>query len=692
VQQLEGRRLRSAVDVVHAALRRNEEALLRIADSERRYADVAAVAPGAVYEFEIRPDGSRAFTLMTEGAWALFERPPSDFLADVAVIFRMVDPPSQLEALEASIARSQASLQPWEFEATVRTGAGHVKWIRGHSIPSPREDGTVRWRGVFTDITTRVATERALQESQAALQHSLSLLQGAFESTADGLLVVDASGRVTGYNQKFLSLWRVPPALADTTNNRQLLSHVADQLADPEAFVSKVKELYGRPDAVSFDLLRFRDGRCFERYSQPQVVEGTVVGRVWSFRDVTSRIDEARRLAELEQQLQQAQTLEALGALSGGVAHDFNNLLTIILGNVDQALSEQDDTLRRENLAAIHEAAVRASALVRQIREFSQPRAVARSVVMVADAVRSAVQLLQTAMPKNIEVVHELCPAVTMFANPMQVQQVVTNLVLNAAQAINEAPGCIAIRLEEVSSTDVPPTTPAPLADRYARLTVRDTGRGIAAEVMPRLFEPVFTTKAAEPGSGLGLAVVNGIVRRHHGAIVVDSAPGRGTVFQVFWPALAPASPGASAPAAPAEAVSSIWSGEDRHVLVVDDESDIVKLLTTGLRRLGYRVTSTEDPREAAAIFCQAPVSFDAVLTDLSMPHMSGVDLGRRILALRPETPVILFTGYSAELGPDEMCAIGFRAVLNKPVTLPVLAEELHRALGPRPAPPAQGA
>ncbi|MCC6991413.1 MAG: response regulator [Acidobacteria bacterium] len=678
VQWLEVHRLRVANTAVNAELARSESAQRQAARSEQRYAEIVSTAPGVVYEFEVRPDGTRAFTFMSEGARPLFDCPPADLLTNAQVFFDMFQTPSRDE-LDAAITQSMATLAPLDLEGAISTRAGRLKWTRAHALPARQPDGTVRWHGVITDISERVKAERALRESQRALKQSLSMIQAAFESTADGLLIVDTDGRATGYNQKFLSLWRIPDVIARTHDVDQLRAHIMRQVVDGEAFRARVDDIYADERGVSFDTLSLADGRHYERYSQPQIVDGAVVGRVWSFRDVTARVSDERRRAELEQELQQAHTLEALGTLAGGIAHDFNNLLTIILGNAEQAAIDPDPAGRQESLDAITQAGERASALVREIREFSQPRASERAVVAVAGTIGSAIQLLRSTMPKNIALDSRLDPLVTMFTNATQVQQVVTNLVLNAGQAIGDAPGRISVVLDDVAAAEVPDSTPRPLAERYARLTVSDTGRGIAAEAMPRIFEPFFTTRGDGTGSGLGLAVVNGIVRRYHGVIGVESTPGSGTTFRIFWPALPPA---ATSPVAAAGAVATSGAhGRGRHILVVDDEPDIAKVIADGLRRMGYTVTTTTDPREALAIFTAQAATIDAVLSDLSMPHLSGAALGRRMLDLRPDIPIVLFTGYSAELSPDEARAAGFRAVLNKPMSLAVLAESLHRVL-----------
>ncbi len=672
-------RVDAALAAAELELARSNEAHRLAAQSERRFAEVVATVPGVVYEFQIDAGGTLRFTFVSEGARRLFDVDPAALVADAGILFAMVEPPSQLQALRDSIARAHATLESWEIDGVVRTPAGRERWIRGQAVPTVYADGSVRWHGVLSDISARRRAEQALSESRQALRRSLSLLQSAFDSTADGLLVVSADGRVTDYNQKLVSLWRVPDSVIATKDDQQLLAHAMSQLVEPDAFMSGVQHLYQHPEAVSFDTLLLKDGRCFERYSQPQVLDGAVVGRVWSFRDVTARLDEERRRAELEDQLQQAHTLEALGTLSGGIAHDFNNLLTVIMGHAEAALLDSDEAHRRDSLQTIGEACVRASELVRQIREFSQPRPAERAVLTVAEGIGSAIQLLRTTMPKSVDLAVTLDPTVTMFANATQVQQVVTNLIVNAAQAIGSGAGRISVTLDEVPGGEAPPTVPGTPAGRYARLTVRDTGRGIAAEVLPRIFDPFFTTKTASPGSGLGLAVVQGIVRRHAGAIAVESTPGSGTTVRVYWPALAP-DVAAPRPAPPAVSAVPV-AGDGRRILVVDDEPAIARVVAESLRRAGYVVVAATDPREARRLFMADPLAFDAVLSDVAMPNLSGVDLGREMLARRPDVPIVLFTGYSAEFGPDDARAIGFRAVLSKPVTTAVLAEALHRAL-----------
>lgn len=681
VQWLEVHRLRASRQALSETLTRTERALERVAESERRYAEVVSMAPGVVYEFELRPDGTRRFTFLSEGARRMFEVPPETALADASAFFRLLDPPGQLALFDAALSRSAAALSTFDFKGSIRTPSGHAKWIRGHSLPSRRDDGTVRWHGVLTDVTERTRTALALRDSQAALKHSLSMLQSAFEATADGLLIVDSRGRVEGYNQKFLALWRVPAVIASTRDDAQLLAHVLGQLDDPEAFLGRVRVLYAHPDQASFDLLRFKDGRRFERYSQPQVLDGVVVGRVWSFRDVTARVEEERERGTLEQQLQHAQTLEALGALAGGITHDFNNLLTVILTNAEAAATAGDASARQMSLVAVTDAVQRASALVRELREFSQPRPAAREVLTGADVIATALARLRATVPATVVIQESLDPGVTVYANPTQLQQIVTNLVTRAVAALGAGTGRITVTLGGAPPLEVPASTPRPRAARYVRLAVTDTGAGMTPDEVAALFDTRPATGTAA-GPGLGLAVVHGLVRRHGGEIQVESAPAAGTTFRVYFPAAAAAAAPPEGAPAPREAVTaSSTPPEGRHILVVDDEADIVRVVSDGLRRLGYRVTPATDPMDAWAAFERDPFAFDAVITDLSMPRLTGVELARRMRARRTDLPVVLFTGHAAQLGVDEVRGAGIRTVLHKPMTLSMLAEALYRAL-----------
>jgi signal transduction histidine kinase/CheY-like chemotaxis protein len=453
-----------------------------------------------------------------------------------------------------------------------------------------------------------------------------------------------------------------------------------DQLIDGQAFLGKVQEIYGHPDSVSLDTLFFKDGRCFERYSQPQVIDDVSVGRVWSFRDVSERVAEEERRRKLEQQLHQSQTMEALGTLSAGIAHDFNNLLTVIIGQSELALATPPGGQERGgHLRDVLEAAHQASALVRQIREFSQPHLDTRAVVRVAEVVGPALDVLRSTFPSTIDLRILLDPDVAIAADRSQLQQVVTNLAVNARQAIGDRAGRIEITLDVVGPDRLPAGFASPASKAYAHLSVCDTGPGIPAEALDHVFEPFFTTKDVGRGRGLGLAVVHGIVQRHGGAVAVESDPGNGACFRVLLPVYS----GLTTMETPDDGAPTVAATPRlRRVMVVDDDERVATVMAGLLGRLGHEATIRTDPVDALALFRGDPAHFDLVLTDLSMPQLSGLELGRQILAIRPDAAVVLLTGFSADLTTDHVRAMGFRELVHKPITLASLADLLHRAWG----------
>ena len=380
----------------------------------------------------------------------------------------------------------------------------------------------------------------AQREMRDAIQQSVrssSLLRATLESTADGILVVDSSGAVVGHNGKFIELWRIPADVLATGDDARLIASAMGQLRDPDGFAAKIRQLYEAPDAVSFDVLEFLDGRVFERYSQPRKVEGMTVGRVWSFRDVSERrrAETARR--RLEEELFQAQKMESLGRLAGGIAHDFNNILTAIVSYTE--LAQQDAADRPEAVESLSEvlrAANRATDLVRQILVFSRTRAEQRVPVSLHRLIREALPLLRATLPRKVEVVFDPGePELPVFADPAQIHQVFMNLGLNAGQAMRQGGGTLTVKLRPAAVLpEDPPPAPGLTPGRYVALTISDTGRGMDSQTVSRIFEPFFSTLPPGEGSGLGLSVVHSIVRNHEGGISVKSEPGQGSTFTVF--------------------------------------------------------------------------------------------------------------------------------------------------------------
>ena len=395
--------------------------------------------------------------------------------------------------------------------------------------------------------------------------------------------------------------------------------------------------------------------------------------------DISERRRAERERIALEAALRQSQRLEAIGTLTGGIAHDFNNILSSIVGNIQLVLTDLPASHPAQQSAhEIRKATNRARDLVKRLMTFSREQEAPQTPIEVAPLVEEVKQLLRPTLPAGV-VLRTQVPADTppVIADATQLHQVLVNLCTNAWQAMTSGQGAIDVIVTTVSAEQAQQRSKSALtgAQRYVCFEVRDDGPGIPPEIMDRIFEPFFTTKGAGEGSGLGLAVVHGIVHSHKGAITTTSRVGVGTSFHIYLPASEV--PVKSVAATEAGAVR----GADQHVLYVDDEEPLVFLVTRVLERAGYRCTGTTDAREAVELVRREPMRFDLVLSDLNMPGMSGLDVARELLSIRPDLPVVITTGYIR--APDVATAreVGVRDLILKPDTIEGLASLVGRYL-----------
>jgi signal transduction histidine kinase/ActR/RegA family two-component response regulator len=390
------------------------------------------------------------------------------------------------------------------------------------------------------------------------------------------------------------------------------------------------------------------------------------------------RSEESRR--KLEEQLQQARKMEAIGTLAGGIAHDFNNILAVIIPYTHLALDEMEGRPEsQEYLKQILTAADRAKNLVQQILAFSRRQRQERQVIDLQPVVTEALKLLRSALPSTIEIVQRLNPTPPVLADSTQIHQVVMNLCTNAEHAMRGRPGRLEISLDpksvdEAFANQNPDLHPG----QYARLSVRDNGCGMPAELLNRIFEPFFTTKEPGQGTGLGLSVVHGIIKSHDGVILVQSRLGQGTEFQIYLPVQ-----GISGMAPPPESKPAP-SGSGQHILLVDDEPPICNVLSQMLSRAGYLVTAHSDPQEALKEFLARPAEFDLLFTDLTMPGLTGVELAKRVFKVRPDLPVVLTTGFGGDVVADTTAHTHILKVLEKPVSPAIVADIMHGILQTR--------
>jgi len=393
-------------------------------------------------------------------------------------------------------------------------------------------------------------------------------------------------------------------------------------------------------------------------------------GLTFTALDITER-------KHLETQLRQAQKMEAIGTLAGGIAHEFNNILGIILGNAELAIDDVPEwNPAKESLKEIRSASLRAKDVVRQILSFARRTTPMMKPINISSIIKGEFKLLRASIPTTIEMKMNLEGDTDIISgDPTQINQVLINLCTNAADAMSEAGGVLKISLENVmlDATDEaldPDLSPG----KYVKLTVSDTGHGIAVGDLNRIFDPYYSTKDVGKGTGMGLSVVHGIIKGHGGSIKVQSEPGVRTTFEIFLPAI-------QKEAAPEIGiVADLPTGTER-ILFVDDEASLVSLNHQRLERLGYEVKSTQDPLEAMKLFRSDPDLFDLVITDMTMPRMTGDELAQEILKVRPNLPVILCTGYSEKISESSAKEIGIRKYIEKPVDIQKLAITVREVL-----------
>ena len=755
---------------------------------------------------------------------AIFQHAPIGIaIVDPAGYYQQVNP-----ALQRLLGYAEAELRgrhfsevtdPQDLEVTERLFQEMLEGGRDEFRLDKRyrhRDGTIVWahlsvaavrddRGALVHTVSMIEDFGQHRRAEEEIRRTISLLTATLESTADGILVVDRQGNIESFNRKFLELWRIPDEVAVSRLDNRALAFVLDQLKDPAAFLAKVQALYGDPEAESYDVLEFKDGRVFERYSIPQRITGQPVGRVWSFRDVTARRraeealraehdllqsvieglgdglfvkdlagrylvinstaayllrqpvdaivgqtddflfpDRAARFREsdrrilatglpetteeleltpegqrlflvtkaplcdrggriagvigvvrdltelklLEDQLRQAQKMEAVGRLAGGVAHDFGNLITAIMGYSDLLLRAiPGDDARRADVQEIRNTAARAGALTRQLLAYSRRQILEPQVLDVSALVDDVATMLRRVIGEDIQLAtfSSRTPA-RVRADPSQLEQVLMNLAVNARDAMPDG-GRLTIATDVVDldldfTRQHPGTRPGP----FVQLAVTDTGCGMVDDTQDHLFEPFFTTKGPGQGTGLGLATVHGIVNQSGGSIWVESAPCTVSTFAIYLPrvdrsALTQTAPGRDAPA-------ELPRGSETLLLVEDEaavRSPAAELLTT----CGYHVLVAANGTDALELLTQRSTTAPEealylMITDVVMPNLSGTDLAARVRARHPDLPVLFTSGYPNVANLHEWLQRSRTAFLQKPFTPEELTRKVRDLLDAR--------
>ncbi len=526
------------------------------------------------------------------------------------------------------------------------------------------------------DITERKKIEDLLLQSEVELK-------GILDATADGILAVDSHGKLIKTSRQFANLWRIPQSLMDTGDDQKLLNFVLEQLSEPEAFLKKVQELYCSIHK-DVDTVSFKDGRVFERYSSPLIKEGSQIGRVWSFRDVTDRKRLEAEKAKLEEQNRQLQKAESLGRMSGSIAHIFNNQLQIVMGYLGMVIGElTPGDSRAVKLSKAMQATIKASEVSGHLLSYLGQRQVKSELLDLSELCRLSLPLLQAGKPESVTLETDLpSPGPCINADAKQIQQILSNLVINAWEAIGARVGTIRLTVNAVSQADITASRRFPVdwqsrEQQYACVEVTDSGCGIMGKDMDKLFDPFYSTKFT--GRGLGLSVVLGIVKTHAAVITVENGIGCGSVFKVFFPL--------SAQMAPRQIeqiskVPKIVPGGT--VLLVEDDEGVRNMTEIALATLGFNVLPAGDGVEAVEIFETHKDEISCLLCDLTMPRMNGWETIYALRAIRHDLPVVLASGYdeaSVMAGSHPELPDFF---LSKPYDLNKLSDTIGHAMARR--------
>jgi signal transduction histidine kinase/CheY-like chemotaxis protein len=387
-----------------------------------------------------------------------------------------------------------------------------------------------------------------------------------------------------------------------------------------------------------------------------------------------SLMEETKEREHLERRLRQGQKMEALGTMAGGIAHDFNNMLAAIIGFTELTLDNiPEESPDRQQLRQVLRASMRGRDLVKQMLTFSRKSEQERTRFKLSSAIDETAKLLRASIPSTIDMRIEVkSESAMVFADAVGIQQVVMNLCNNAADAMREKGGVIAIEVMDfiAGPGEVPELLPGP----YLRLSVSDTGTGISADVIDRIFDPFFTTKEINEGTGLGLSVVHGIVKSYQGAITVESTPGKGSAFRIYLPAVHAITP------EDGEAEAPLPGGKEK-ILFVDDEEVLVEMASSMIQRFGYTVTGAKSSSEALRFFKEDPNRFDLIITDQTMPGMTGLQLSKELKQIRNDIPIILTTGFSRLVTAESIKAAGISAFIMKPLSREELARTIRETL-----------
>lgn len=649
------RRVRSKTKAMTSELIRRKKAETSLRENEEKFRGLVELSSDWIWEI----DTKGVYTYVSPNVKEMLGYSPEDVVGKTPFELMPQKEATRVHKIFKDMMEKARPIVALE-NTNVHKNGRHII-LETSGVPVFDREGNIRgYRGVDRDITDRKRAEKQLKQSEMKYRTVL-------EANPDPVVVYDIQGKVTYFNPAFTRVFGW--TLEDHLGKKMDVFVPEDAWRETEMMIGK---LMSGERFSGVETHRYNKKKEIVPVSISGTIyadqEGRPVGSIINLRDISDQ-------KKMEAQLQQAQKMEAIGTLAGGIAHDFNNILSAILGYSELALADLPaETPMRNKLEAIHSSGKRARDLVTQILAYSRKDEQVRTPVQLDLVLKDTLRLLRPAIPTTIEIQTQINCKCSIIGDPTKIHQIIMNLCTNAYQAMLETGGTLGIGLSHEKINGNKAASVRVPAGRYGKLVISDTGVGIPSENMERIFDPYFTTKEKGKGTGLGLAATHGIVKSHKGAILVDSRMGQGTRFVVYLPLIQDKIDTDDQPE------SQIVGGRER-ILLIDDEPTILTIEKEMLKRQGYAVTSTGSALKALKIFEAQPEKFDLVITDMTMPNITGDELAGKLIKIRPDIPIILCTGFSELISSKKAASLGIKGFLMKPVTMRELSNLIREVI-----------